>query len=355
MKSIATRWVTALALVLALALGGIGCGDDGVGEGPGGNAGDGGSAGSGGGGTGGSAAQKIELPECALNGYEDLQALWSSTENILRYMHHTQPLDPSIAQRRADFPALTDLPPIEELGDPTIKKPRVLWATFTWTPETTADRPERTIRAHVYQGLDEGIYGVDDVRSFSIEQGLYQGRVAVLDWHIDERAVGAGTFSVVGLGPVTVPPARTYYAARATIIAFPECVVPDTPKGASMLCSDPIVPDTSNDNPWFEDGGCRFELTSFSLHLNLSSALAEPTSVLIGFEVEVGGIALENGSITVGTDGTTNITATYGGEPVSVAVNFSTGELTLKFTGEPVQACSYDTVSGKITDCAPTT
>ena len=74
--------------------------------------------------------------------------------------------------------------------------------------------PDRAFVWHVYQGLDEGIYGVEDdpntlineylPRSFSVDDGLYQGRVAILDWHIDDRAVGAGTFSVAGLGPVSI-------------------------------------------------------------------------------------------------------------------------------------------------------
>ena len=122
-----------------------------------------------------------------------------------------------------------------------------------------------------------------------------------------------------------------------------------------MLCSDPKVPDTSNDNPYFDEEKCRFELTSFGLHLNLSSPLAEPTTVVIGFEAGDDDGVLENGSVISGGDGTTEFTASYMGQPVSFTVNFETGELTLRFTGEPEQACVYDTVSGDISDCGPTT
>ena len=128
--------------------------------------------------------------------------------------------------------------------------------------------PEREIKVHVYQGLDEGIYGKEDdpatpidesfPRGYSVDDGLYQGRIAVLDWRIDDvnqvPPVGAGTFSVDGRPPVTNPRSRTYYAAQAAIIRFPECIVPDSPPDVSVLCSDPKVPDTSNDNPYFTRG-----------------------------------------------------------------------------------------------------
>ncbi|MGB5193649.1 MAG: hypothetical protein WBN70_11760 [Polyangiales bacterium] len=355
----------ALLLGLAIGLGSLGCG---------GTEGDGGGGGTGG--TGGSEALKIALPECALNGHDDLRTVWNITKHILHYMHHVEPLDPAVVQQRAVLPDLADLPPIEELTDPPdedpsddVPLPRVLWSTFRWTPEQDDGEPqvepERTFVWHVYQGLDEGIYGVEDdpntlineylPRSFSVDDGLYQGRVAILDWHIDDRAVGAGTFSVAGLGPVSIPPRPTYYAARVGIIAFPECIVPDKPKDAAVLCSDPEVPDPSNDNPWFEEGTCRFELTSFGVNINLTSPLAEPTSAVIGFEAKVGDATLENGSIIVGTEGNTDFSASYAGQPVSFTINFDTEELTLRFPGEPEQSCLYDTASGDITDCGPTT
>lgn len=342
--------------ICVLALGVMGCGETA------GTDGGGGSAGTGGG------VENIALTKCALDGYGDLEALWSTTKSILHYIHHVQPLDPKIKQQRAALPDLEALPPIEELNDGT-PKPRVLWSTFSWNLDPDNITPEREIKVHVYQGLDEGIYGREDdpatsideslPRSFSVDDGLYQGRIAVLDWHIDDvnqvPPVGAGTFSVVGLGPVTIPPSRTYYAAQATIIRFPECIVPDSPPDVSVLCSDPKVPDTSNDNPYFDEGKCRFELTSFGLHLNLSSPLAEPTTVVIGFKAGDDDGVFENGSVISGGDGTTEFTASYKGQPVSFTVNFETGELTLRLTGEPEQACVYDTVSGDISDCGPTT
>ena len=349
-----------------LALGVMGCGET---AGTGGSGGTAGSAGSGG--TGGG-VENIALTKCALVGYGDLQALWSTTKSIIHYIHHVQPLDPKIKQQLAALPDLDALPPIEELNDGT-RKPRVLWSTFSLNLEPNQTQPERVLKVHVYQGLDEGIYGKEDdpatpidesfPRGFSVDDGLYQGRIAVLDWRIDDvkddenevPPVGAGTFSVVGLGPVTIPPSRTYYSARVTIIRFPECIVPDSPPDVSVLCSDPKVPDTSNDNPYFDEEKCRFELTSFGLHLNLSSPLAEPTAVVIGFEAEDDDAVLENGSVISGGDGTTEFTASYKGQPVSFTVNFETGELTLSFAGEPEQACVYDTVSGDISDCGPTT
>jgi hypothetical protein len=367
MRYSATTWIGALILLLGAA--GTGCGDTEGGAGGGGTAGTGGS-----GGTRGGEVEKIALPKCAVNGYSDLQDLWSRVENILRYMHHTQALDPSISQRKAELPDLADLPPIEDLDDNTKAKPRVLWSTFEWTREQTGSHPERFIQIHVYQGLDEDIYGREgepDSRNFSIKDGIYQGDVAILNWLIDPELdpdfdpdvdpdldpdvvkAGAGTFSVNGQGPVTIPPNPTYYSARATIIRFPECLVPDEPTQALALCSDPEVPDTSNDNPWFEVPKCRFELTSFGLHLNLSAPLAEPTAVLISFTATVADTTLESGSITLGTDGTAEFSATHNGQPVTFSVDFERGELILRYTGEPEQVCVYDTVSGEIGDCTP--
>ena len=351
MRYSATTWIGALILLLGAV--GTGCGETDGSAGGGGTAGTGGS-----GGTGGAEVEKIALPKCAVNGYSDLQDLWSRVENILRYMHHTQALDPSISQRKAELPDLADLPPIEDLDDNTKAKPRVLWSTFQWTREQSGSRPERFIQIHVYQGLDEDIYGREgepDSRNFSIKDGIYQGDVAILDWRIDPDPpiVGAGTFSVIGQGPVTIPPQPTYYSARTTMIRFPECLVPGVPTQALALCSDPEVPDTSNDNPWFEDLECRFELTSFGLHLNLTAPLAEPTAVLISFTATVAETTLESGSITVGTEGTAEFSATHDGQPVSFSVDFETGELILRYTGEPEQVCVYDTVSGEIDDCMP--
>ena len=362
MRYSATSWIGALILLLGAA--GMGCGDT---EGIAGGAGGGGTAGIGGsGGTRGGEVEKIALPRCAVNGYSELQDLWSGVENILRYMHHRQALDPRISQKKAELPDLADLPPIEDLDDAKKAKPRVHWSTFEWTSEEIGSQPGRFIQIHVYQGLDEDIYGREgepDSRNFSIKDGIYQGDVAILNWFIDPDPVpdvdpvvvlaGAGTFSVNGQGPVTIPPKPTYYSARATIIRFPECTVPGAPTQALALCKDPKVPDTSNDNPWFEVPKCRFELTSFGLHLNLSTPLAEPTAVLISFIATVGDKTLESGSITVGTEGTAEFSATYRGKPVTFSVDFETGELILRHTGEPEQVCVYDTVSGEIDDCTP--
>ena len=362
MRYSATSWIGALILLLGAA--GMGCGDT---EGIAGGAGGGGTAGIGGsGGTRGGEVETIALPKCAVNGYSELQDLWSGVENILRYMHHRQALDPRISQKKAELPDLADLPPIEDLDDAKKAKPRVHWSTFEWTSEEIGGQPGRFIQIHVYQGLDEDIYGREgepDSRNFSIKDGIYQGDVAILNWFIDPDPVpdvdpvvvlaGAGTFSVNGQGPVTIPPKPTYYSARATIIRFPECTVPGAPTQALALCKDPKVPDTSNDNPWFEVPKCRFELTSFGLHLNLSTPLAEPTAVLISFIATVGDKTLESGSITVGTEGTAEFSATYRGKPVTFSVDFETGELILRHTGEPEQVCVYDTVSGEIDDCTP--
>ena len=249
--------------ICVAALGVMGCGETEGTDGGGGSAGTGGEV------------QNIALTKCALGGYGDLEALWSTTKNIIHYIHHVQPLDSKIKQQLAALPDLDALPPIEELNDGT-PKPRVLWSTFSLNLEENQTQPEREIKVYVYQGLDEGIYGREDdptttidesfPRGFSVDDGLYQGRIAVLDWRIDDvkdeenevPPVGAGTFSVVGLGPVTNPPSRTYYAARVGIIRFPECIVPDSPPDVSVLWSDPKVPDTSNDNPYFDEEKCRF-------------------------------------------------------------------------------------------------
>ena len=169
--------------ICVAALGVMGCGETEGTDGGGGSAGTGGEV------------QNIGLTKCALNGYGELEALWSTTRNIIHYIHDVQPLDSKIKQQLAALPDLDALPPIEELNDGT-PKPRVLWSTFSLNLEPNQTQPEREIKVHVYQGLDEGIYGKEDdpatlidesfPRGFSVDDGLYQGRIAVLDWRIDD-------------------------------------------------------------------------------------------------------------------------------------------------------------------------
>ena len=80
--------------ICVLALGVMGCGETA------GTDGGGGSAGTGGG------VENIALTKCALDGYGDLEALWSTTKNIIHYIHHVQPLDSKIKQQRAALPDL---------------------------------------------------------------------------------------------------------------------------------------------------------------------------------------------------------------------------------------------------------
>lgn len=341
------RSVVVIAIIAAFSIASLGCGgDDEAAGGSGGSAGTGGVAGTGGSaGSGGmSGAVSIELPECAVEGYQViLSGLWGGLDaglhNVLRHMDHEAALASGIGQVRAQLPDLEDLPPIEDLEDPAKPRPRVLWSTFRWLSAPNS----ANIKARIFQRLDEGLYL--EPRAFLLDNGFYQGTVAVVNWTVGEKPpIGAGTFSIAGLDADSV---------RVTIIRFPECEPPEgAAADAAFVCSE--ADPTEDDNPWYEDGlGCRFELTSLSFNLNLAQP-TEPYGTVIGFTAQLGELTLDNGSLIVAQDGTTSLTARFGGELVTIEVDLAAEQLILEFPGEPEQGCTYDSAIGEILDCSPT-
>lgn len=371
MRSWIVQRASLLALVIASAMVGAGCGGGG-GDATGGTAGIGGTAGSGGSGE----SVKVALPECSLNGNMVLNwQLWGfpawwgraglGVHGILRYMDGRVALHPEITQRKASLPDLADLPPREMLDDPTVPK-RVLWSTFEWKmivlgseTDELEDDTERVFLLRVYQGLDEDLYGIEDVpdsRVFSLERGFYEGTVALVDWRIMEGPVeeeskpviGAGTLTVIGLNA----PGAATNTVRVSIIRFPECIPPERPPDVSFVCSEPDP--TTGDNPWFDDGlGCHVELTSVGFHVDLIRGL-EPFAVIIGFKAQLGDVTIENGSFIPGPDGTASLTGTYEGQAASFELDSANDEVIIRFTGDPDQYCDYDTDLGELTDCGPT-
>lgn len=358
-----SKHVVTVLSILALML--VGCGGA-EGDGTRGTAGSGGTGGTAGsGGTRGTVTAKIDVPECGLRGYHALYVgLWGELQNILVYLDRR--VDPPEASgvntTSKRIPGRATLPPIEDLADPQKKKPRVAWKAFSWGEN----------RADFYQGLDESIYGVEDdpftqineyiAPSFYLDLGFYNTTVAVVDWRIVALGnyIGKGTFSINGLDNDVV---------RVTIVRFPECA-PEPANPQPALCADPPPGDlwydldengkyVFPDIPWFDEGdGCRLEITSFSLHYNLSPPPGEPpeprkpTNVLIGFNADIPGHRLENGMIIIGADDVVSFTGTYDGQPASFDYDPDTGEVIITFTGEPETRCTLDsTDSVSLVNC----
>jgi hypothetical protein len=361
-----SRHVVTVLSILALML--VGCGGA-EGDGTRGTAGSGGTRGTAGsGGTGDTVTAKIDLPECALRGYYILYGqLWGELQYILVYLDRR--IDPpdagasGVNTTSKPIPHRATLPPIEDLADPQKKKPRVAWKSFSW--EANPDDPVQgwENRADFYQGLDESIYGVEDdpltitineyiAPSFYLDLGFYNTTVAVVDWRIVALGnyIGKGTFSINGLDNDVV---------RVTIVRFPECA-PEPANSQPALCADPPPGDLwydldeFPDIPWFDEGdGCRFDLTSFGLHVDVRTiGTAEPFAVVIGFKATIPGHVLENGSITVSPEGVSSFTGTYDGQPASFDYDPDTGEVIITFTGEPETRCTLDsTDSVSLVNC----
>lgn len=306
---------------------------------------------------------EIALPECALKGYSDLWInLRVGLQAILGYADATVDPPSPFDTEAWPPPPQSILPPIADLSDPTKAKPRIAWKTYCWGPW----------RADFYQKLDESFYGEDP--SFYLDSGFYNSTVAVVDWRgieregdeglscifDDEEDLGTffakGTFSVSGLDNDAV---------RVTIIRFPECAPLSNERPLRLLdpvlCADPECPgdpwcdvEAFPDNPWWDDGtGCRFDLTSFSFHVDISRTTPqEPYAIVVGFEAQIPGHELENGSVVVGTDGVTTFTGTYDGQPASFDYDQTTETVTITFTGDPETVCSVDTTDTlELIDC----
>lgn len=334
------RWTGALALLVASGLASFGCsGKEGDGTG-----GTGGMAGTGG--TGGTGGVTIQLPQCVLDGYHAIyEEFWGSPSNglhqILRYVDHNDLLDLSVIQSKARLSADEVLVPLCDAPPP---RPRVLWSTFGW-PDAGAERTK--YEALFFQAMDEGIC---EARTFRLDDGFYQSTGAVVDWDIVEEGlkIGAGTFSVTGLDHDSV---------RVTLVRFPECRPADTdPADAPLLCPEPPPDDPYHDpdtnlNPWYDEGvGCRFEVTSLGIHVDLEIG-TEPFVFSMEFIAEFGGLTDVRGLMVGREDGTVDVTATYNGQPVTIVIDFEAGELTVQFTGEPERDCTFDTDTAEIEEC----
>ena len=331
------RWTGALALLVASGLASFGCsGNEGDGTG-----GTGGTAG-----TGGTGAVTIQLPQCILDGYHAIyQEFWGSPSNglhhILRYVDYNQLLDLRFIQSKARLPADEVLDPLCGAPPP---RPRVLWSTFGW-PDAGAKRTK--YEALFFQAMDDGIC---EARTFRLDDGFYQNTGAVVDWDIVEegRKIGDGTFAVTGLDHDSV---------QLTLVRFPECRPSDTdPADAPLLCADPPPGDPYHDpatnlNPWYDEGvGCRFEVTSLAIHVDLEE-VSDPFVFSMEFIAEFGGATDVRGLIVGRDDGTVDVNATYNAQPVTIVINFEAGELTVDFAGEPKSDCTFETDTVKIEEC----
>jgi len=332
------RWAGAVTLLLASALASFGCSGT-EGDGPGGTAGSGG--------TGGTGGVTIQLPQCVLDGYHAIyEQFWGSPSNglhqILRFVDHNDMLDPSVIRSKALLAAEEVLAPFCDASPP---RPRVLWSTFGWPEIVPTERTK--YEALFFQAMDEGIC---EARTFRLDDGFYQSTVAVVDWDIvdEDRKIGAGTFSVIGLDHDSV---------QVTLVRFPECRPSATdPANAPLLCpepppDDPYYDPETNHNPWYDEGvGCRFEVTSLGLHVDLKEG-SDPFVFSMEFIAEFGGATDVRGLMVGREDGTVDVTATYNGRPVTIVIDFDAGELTVQFTGEPEEGCTFDTDTAEIEEC----
>jgi len=353
------RWSVALALLLASGLATFGCsGEEGNGNGTAGTGGAGGTTGTGG--TGGTEGATIQMPQCILDGYQALyREFWGSPSNglhyILRYVDEDGPLflDSSVIQVKAQLAANEVLDPFCQADPP---RPRVLWSTFNWPWTGPTELPK--YEALFFQAMDEGIC---ESRSFRLDDGFYQGTVAVVDWEIgkedqkvgeDKEKIGAGTFSVYGLDHESV---------RVTLVQFPYCRIPEEdpplPANSPLLCADPEDPNDpyyhpeTNHNPWYDEGvGCRFEVTSLGIHVDLNPG-SDPFVFSMEFIADFGGVTEVRGLMVGSEDGTVDVSGTYNGQPVTIVFDFDTGEMTIELTGEPKKDCTFDTDTAEISEC----
>lgn len=328
------HWAGAVTLLLAAGLASFGCSGT-EGDGPGGTA--------------GTVGVTIQLPQCVLDGYHAIyEQFWGSPSNglhqILRYVDHNDMRGPSVIRSKALLSADEVLAPFCDDDPP---RPRVLWSTFGWPEVVPTERTK--YEALFFQAMDEGIC---EARTFRLDDGFYQSTVAVVDWDIVEEGqeIGAGTFSVIGLDHDSV---------QVTLVRFPECKPSDTdPAFAPLLCPVPHPDDAFYDepdtkyNPWYDEGaGCRFEVTSLGLHVDLKEG-SDPFVFSMEFIAEFGGATDVRGLMVGREDGTVDVTATYNGQPVTIVIDFEAGELTVQFTGEPEEDCTFDTNTAEIEECA---
>ena len=277
-----------------------------------------------------------------MDGYHALyEEFWGSPSeglhHILRYVDHNELLDPSVIQSNALLSADEVLDPLCDAPPP---RPRVLWSTFGWPTVVPTERTK--YEALFFQAMDEGIC---EARTFRLDDGFYQSTVAVVDWDIVEEGqeIGAGTFSVIGLDHDSV---------RVTLVAFPECRLPeDDPPDAALLCPPPgeTIPD--DPNPWYDEGaGCRFEVTSLGIHVDLRTE-TPPFVFSMEYIAEFGGATEVSGLMVGREDGTVDVSGTYNGEPLTIVIDFDAGELTVELTGEPARDCNFDTDTAEIEEC----
>jgi len=277
------RWASVLALVLFPVLLTVGCGESG--DGSGGTAGSGATGGSGG--TGGGTAQVV-LPQCTTNGYQMImRGLVEPLGALLRY------IDQAPGATRPGF-IMED------------KSQMDIYSRFTWDADdvdAVNDPTHTAIRADFIESTGLNPANLDD--------GIQNMEVVLVPWEMTldgPTTVGEGRFSISGLGPDTV---------RATIVDF---------------------------NPWYTGlGYCRFEITLFDVHLDLTDPSLVPTSAVIGFTAEGLGFMLDNGAIIYGGGDTASFSGEFNGQPVSFEVDFGTdtGDLTGTFAGIPID-CTID-------------
>ena len=287
------NWLAVCVAVLLAA----GCGtsdeaDPGV---TGGTSGTGGSAGTGGtGGTGGTTGGiEVVVPQCVSSAYQVVfRAFAQPLDPILRYLDTPE-----------DMRDASQKPPIVSLSE--LKTVPDVYSRFTWNANDVPDveDPSQTfIQADFIEGGET-----------NLDLGIFNGNVVLLPWEmrVDDRLVGEGKFSIVGLDNDTV---------RMTIVDF---------------------------NPTYENL-CTFEIFNFNLHLDLATEGSEPFAVQIGYTAEGPGYTIENGWITFGEGDSAGFTGefklgTAAGIPFDFTLDYSTDPAGISgtFGGVP-SSCTID-------------
>jgi hypothetical protein len=258
-----------LLIVGAAVVLGTGCGTDEGATVTGGSSGTGGTAG-----TGGSSGDiAVVVPQCVSSAYQVVfRGLVEPLDPLLRYIDI--PVDQRDASQKPPIPSLSELTDVEGV-----------YRRFTWNVDDVPD-VEDSNATFVTLNFIEGCAERDPddpgtcISFWNLDNGIFNGQVTLVPWEMTVGAstsVGAGKLSVVGLDNNVV---------RITIVDF---------------------------NPWYEGSGdyCRFELSSFNLHLDLATPGSEPFAVVIGFSAEGSGYSIENGSIIFGEGDTASFTGGY--------------------------------------------
>jgi hypothetical protein len=295
MEVYSSRLRVLITLALSLALLTLGCGGESGGDG---------SAGNGGGGTGGGGSGlPVQVPQCVTSAYQiAFRGLFEQLDPLLRYM------DTPVGQR--DW--ANQKPPITSLTE-TKNVPGV-YSRFKWNiSDVVPDEGETRATADFIEGT-----------STDLDFGIRMSDVVLIDWDLSvgvDTVVGEGKFSTIGLDNDVV---------RMTIVDF---------------------------NPWYEGWAnyCRFEITSFNLHLDLATPGSEPFAVIVEYKATSNGFNIDQGAVIFGEDDNVTFTGqlTIGEAPAipfELELDYGAVPATIKGTVGPASVnCTIDLTTYAVT------